>query len=318
LTKSIMSGQRIPLVNRISSGWSILRAWRDGTFGNAETALAFHNELCDVIRTHLHTGVEQARILELGCGQIATQTVLFQADGADVVGIDVEVPTYTMGLGTLIKVIRTNGVERALKSLLRHWLFDRRSFAELSAKYGKRLPFEALDVRLMDATHLSFPDDYFDFVYSAWVFEHVADVAGAVREMNRVLKPSGIAWINAHLFPSLSGGHNLEWLHPDEKSAEKVPPWDHLLDNRFPVNTYLNKLRLDDYRRIFADTVDVIDEALACEGIDLLTPTIEESLHNRGYTREELLTYNLRFLCRKKDTHRRQAVGHTTQNGSTT
>jgi len=300
--KSAMAGQRIPVFCRARSGSAIFRAYRSGAFGDAESALAFHRELCGIVGDHLHKEIKELRVLDLGCGQTATQTVLFTADGADTVGVDVEVPTYAMGLGTIVKVVRTNGIERAIKSFLRHWLFDRRFFRGLAAPYGGRLPFDQLDVRLMDATALSFADDSFDFVSSAWVFEHIADVAAAVGEVNRVLRPSGIAWINAHLFPSLSGGHNLDWHDPDGNPSGKVPAWDHLRDSRYPANVHLNRLRLEDYRRIFADAVDVVDEALTFQGVGLLTPAIKEELSKKGYTREDLTTASVRFLCRKKDT----------------
>lgn len=264
--------------------------------------LAFHRELCDIAENYLQKDTNEISVLDIGCGQTAAQTLLFTADGASAIGVDVEVPTYRMGLGTIAKVVRTNGTERAVKSLVRHFLFDRKFFQELSLRSGHRLPFGRLDARLMDATELSFPDDSFDFVFSAWTFEHIADVSAAVGHVNRVLKPSGIAWVNAHLFPSLSGGHNLEWHHPDERASRKVPPWDHLRDNRYPVNTYLNKMRLDDYRRVFAESIDVIDESLTVEGASLLTLAIEEELGRKGYTREDLTTATVRFLCQKKST----------------
>ena len=64
----------------------------------------------------------------------------------------------------------------------------------------------------------------------------------------------------------------------------------------------MNKLRLDDYRRLFADSVDVVDEALTFQGAGLLTPDVEETLAGKGYTREDLTTSTVRFLCRKKGT----------------
>jgi SAM-dependent methyltransferase len=300
--KSVMSCQRVPVLSRARSGLAIFRSYRSGAFGDAEGVLAFHRQLCDVAGSHLHKEINEISVLDIGCGQTATQTLLFAADGASAIGVDVEVPTYIMGLGTIAGVVRANGIERAAKSLVRHLLFDRRFFRELSTKSGRRLPFERLDVRLMDATALSFPDGSFDFIFSAWTFEHITDVPTALSHVNRVLKPSGIAWINAHLFPSLSGGHNLEWHHPDEKTPRKVPPWDHLRDNRYPVNTYLNKMRLGDYRRIFAEPIDVINESLTVEGASLLTPALEEELGRKGYTREDLITSTVTFLCRKKVT----------------
>lgn len=298
--RATMSGQKIPLVHRLLSSWKILRAYQSSIFGNAQLAINFHKKLCDIISTHLKAEVKEAKILDLGCGQTATQTFLFKADSADVVGIDMEVPTYRMNLKTLIRVIRTNGAERALKSLTRHLLFDKRFLSELSSRYGKTLPFDQTDIRVMNAASLSFPDNSFDFIYSAWVFEHIDNVPAAVSELNRVLKPSGIAWIGVHLFPSLSGGHHLDWIYPDKSPSNKVPPWDHLLDNKHPANTYLNRYRLDQYRQIFHDHSHIFDEKLAYEGEKFLTPHIEKILQHKGYSRQDLLTRTVVFLCRKK------------------
>src|SRR5574341_1908310 len=118
--KAAMSGQRISLIRRLSSSWNIFRAHRTRAFSNAESALNFHKQLFEIIKTHVKVEVKGAKILDLGCGQTATQTALFKADGADVIGIDMEVPTYKLSFKTIIRVIKTNGVERAIKSLLRH------------------------------------------------------------------------------------------------------------------------------------------------------------------------------------------------------
>jgi len=298
--KASMAGQKIPLIHRLLSSLNILRAYMTGTFGNAQSAINFHNQLSEIIRTHIRADVAEAKILDLGCGQRATQTILFKAAGADVIGIDMEVPTYNMNLKTFIRVIRTNGLERAIKSLLRYLIFDKKFFSELFMKYGKATPFDQLDIRIGNAVRLSFPDNYFDFVYSVWVFEHIDDVPGVIKEVNRVLKQSGIAWIGVHLFPSLSGGHHLDWIHPDTSPSNKVPPWDHLLDNKYPVNTYLNRLRLNQYREIFHEHIDVFDENRTYEGEKLLTPELKKTLQLKGYTSEDLLTRTVVFLCRKK------------------
>jgi len=299
-----MSGQRIPLIHRFLSSLNILRAYQSGIFVDAESAIKLHKQLSEIIKKYVKVEIKEAKILDVGCGQTATQAVLLKADGANVIGIDMEVPTYKMNLRTFIKVIRTNGVERAIKSLLRHLLFDKLFFSKLSLQYGKTISFDQLDTRLMNAVSLSFPDDYFDFIYSTWSFEHIDNVPGALIEINRVLKPSGLAWIGAHLFSSLSGGHHLDWIHPNKSPSNRVPVWDHLLHNKYPVNTYLNKLRLDEYREIFHKYVVVFDEELTYEGDNFLTPEIEKILHNKGYTKEDLLTRTVIFLCRKKITNR--------------
>ncbi len=43
----------------------------------------------------------------------------------------------------------------------------------------------------MDVTAIDYPDDSFDVVYASHVLEHVPDDAAAMRELHRVLRPSG-------------------------------------------------------------------------------------------------------------------------------
>lgn len=298
--KTIMAGQYIPLRSKIESGLEIYRAHRRGDFSNPSHDIAYHRELIGYLEKYTGTSVSAARILDLGCGQTATQTALFQADGATVTGIDVEVPTFAFGIGTFIRTLRLNGPERALKSLARHVLFDGRFFRELSKHYGKEASFKHLDVRVMDATAMEFRDSTFDFVASMAVFEHISDVPGALRELNRVLKAGGIAVVTPHLFPSLSGGHCLQWLAPDLKAAANVEPWDHLRKNKHPAGAYLNRMKLQEYREHFHRILDVVEEKTTTEGERYLTPELEAELTAKGYTRADLLTRTITFFARKK------------------
>jgi hypothetical protein len=121
-----------------------------------------------------------------------------------------------------------------------------------------------------------------------------------VREVNRVLRPGGIAVITPHLFPSLSGGHNLEWIWPDRQAAVNVEPWDHLRRNQHPAGAYMNRMKLGEYREHFGAEMKVIDESLFVEGARYLTPEIEAELGAKGYTREDLLTRTVTFFARKR------------------
>ena len=298
--KSVMSGQRMPFRCRIESAFSLLRARRNNLFPGAQEVAQEHRRLLGYLNTYLQCPVEKMRVLDMGCGQTAAQTALFQADGADAVGIDVEVPTYRMNLSTFFRTIRLNGPERALKSLVRHLLVDKRFFAELAEAYGKPIPLEEIDTRVMDATRMTFESESFDFIFSRSVFEHMDNVEAAVKEMNRVLRPDGIAVVTVHLFPCLSGGHSAEWIEPDRFPSTSIPLWDHLRENRFPANTYLNKLTIGRYREIFRAQTEVLKELTWTEGEKLLTKEIEEELRNKGYTREDLLTSTIIFCVKKK------------------
>lgn len=66
-------------------------------------------------------------------------------------------------------------------------------------------PYRAdrLDVRWMDARRLDFPDESFDVVFSLSSFEHFGaadDVASAARELGRVLRPGGHAFVVTECF----------------------------------------------------------------------------------------------------------------------
>ena len=295
-----MCKKKVPLRSKIESALFLYRAYANRSFSDVKRTIWHHQRLLGYLNKYVGIPVEKTRILEIGCGQTARQVALFHADGASIVGIDIEVPTYIMNLSVFLKVVRLNGIERALKSLARHILFDKKFFTELSKEYGEPVTFNDLDVRIMDATNMIFESDSFDFVFSNMVFQHIDNVEGAVKEVNRMLKPTGIAAVSIHLFPSISGGICHEWLNPDQSPSKNVPPWDHLRENRYPVNIHLNKLKINQYRKIFRTYTNIIEEQTATEGEKLLPPAIEEELKNKGYTREDLLTRTILFLVRKK------------------
>lgn len=298
--KASMAGQKIDLSSRIASAYHIFRSYREGTLGDPIKDIRHHRALLEIIHTHFGPSTRNVKILDLGCGQVPKQVALFNADGYRAVGIDMEVPTPSFNVSALMRALRNNGVERALKSAARNLLFDKKYHTELSRNYGMKVPFHDLDIRIMNATEMSFDDGSFDFVFSESVFEHIDDIDKATMELNRILDEYGLARISIHLFPSISGGHHLEWIHPDTKTSGTVPPWDHLREAKYKVNTYLNRHRMADYRKVFGKNLRIIAEELRPEGTAFLTPEITESLAKKGFTRDDLLTRNIVFTCRKK------------------
>ena len=89
--------------------------------------------------------------------------------------------------------------------------------ADLSWKLaGKRLRETSIPVQRagLDAQTLPFPDDRFDAALSTWTMCTIPDIAGALREIRRVLKPGGTLHFVEH------------GLAPDEG----VRRWQHRLD----------------------------------------------------------------------------------------
>jgi SAM-dependent methyltransferase len=139
---------------------------------------------------------------------------------------------------------------------------------------------------------LPFAEGTFDVVVSTNAFEHIENLDGAVSEAARVLKPGGLAHIDIHLFTSLSGGHHLEWTWPDREQERSVPPWDHLRQNRFPVDYYLNKQRMSAYRACFERHLAIVEWLPGRrEGERFLTPQVRGEL--APYSDDELLTRNI-------------------------
>ncbi len=300
MKNTVMSGQKISIRDKMRSAIAIYRAHKNKIFSDVKTVIAYHEKLTGYLYKYTGLAAKEARILDLGCGQTAAQTILFHTDGARVIGIDIEVPTYKMNIPIFFRVVKLNGVERALKSLARHLLFDKEFFLKLSEEYGKPLVFENIDVRIVDAKSMMFESSSFDLIFSTAVFEHIDDVLGAVKEVDRVLKPSGIGMISIHLFPSMSGGHCLEWIFPDRFSSSKIPPWDHLRDNKYSPNTYLNKLTINQYRDIFRSCTNVIEEETVKEGEKFLSKELELELGKKGYSKEDLLTRAVTFFIKKR------------------
>jgi len=237
-------------------------------------------------------------VLDLGCGQRFSATLLFRAFGARVTGIDTDVLDPRFGAGAWLRIARRNGLERFAKSFVRHALFDRPYYRELSRKAGRPLRFPGLDVRLMDAGAIAFADAHFDLVHSNAVFEHLADVPRVLAETARILRPKGLATIVVHLFPSLSGGHDPEWAFPDEAPSRRVPPWGHLRKPGAPGGVFLNRWRATQFLEAFEARFRILEVERRTEGDRLLTPDLERELS--AYTREDLLTRTLRVVLGRR------------------
>lgn len=267
----------------------------------------YHNVFSDarqVLEQFIAKPLDKTRMLEVGCGQHFTTTLLFHSLGVKVTGIDIEFIDPHSSLKGFFALWRKRGFARFIKTLLRRLIFDRAYYQVIRKEFKHPLKVDNLDLRVMNACALEFPDNHFDYIYSNAVLEHIAEVDKACQEMSRVVHPDGIVYVSIHLFPSLSGGHHPEWAYPDEtlnqyrfKAGRRIPPWDHLRQNLFPVDVYLNKLREKDYLSIFNKYFSLIKTDSRYEGEQYLTNDIMKEL--RGYSRDELLKRTLKVVMKK-------------------
>jgi SAM-dependent methyltransferase len=255
-----------------------------------------------IAQTYCPGDLRAWRLLDIGCGQRFAAVLLFHSLGANITGIDADYVDPGFSLKGYWSIWKRNGLERCVKTVLRHQLFDKGFYAGLAQCFqreaGRRLCWDGLDLRQMNACDLKFPADHFDFAFSRAVFEHIDNVPAACRELQRVLKPGGVAYIEAHLFPSLSGGHHFEWAKPSEERRHRVPPWDHLRQNKYPSAHYLNRLREAEYLDCFETYFKILDTRCAYEGEQHLTAEILAELPD--YPRDELLKKSLCVVLQKR------------------
>ena len=211
-------------------------------------------KLCENIEKKFNVSLKGLKILEIGCGQRFPHSLLFTPNN-DVSAVDTNVILTGWSPSLLYKLFIRDGFKRSVKTIIRKALFDNKYHRELARLYGGKLQ-NIPQIHCMFAEDLKFPDDEFDFIFSIAVFEHIADVEKVTGELYRVLKPGGIFAVGINVFTGITGGHNLigehenDLLGPD-KFEFRAPPWDHLRSRSYPSSTYLNELRIDDYKKVF-------------------------------------------------------------------
>lgn len=72
--------------------------------------------------------------------------------------------------------------------------------------------------KAVDITNITFDDDSFDFIMCTHVLEHIPDDRKAMRELYRVLKPGGLAFLNVPLFDIPKTFENPEINTPELRS----------------------------------------------------------------------------------------------------
>ncbi len=103
-----------------------------------------------------------------------------------------------------------------------------------------------------------------------------------------------------HLFPSISGGHDLPWIVPGRLDLGTVTPWGHLRNPRWRAPVHLNRLREREFYAAFKETdgLEIVEWQLEhAEGEALVTDEILQELST--YTREELTRRSVIAVVRR-------------------
>lgn len=249
----------------------------------------------------------QASIFEVGYGARPLRLLALISMGLNARGIDLDAPMLRASLSELLRILRTNGWQRFVKSTVRALVFDaheRHALNRVLVRRGARLRVQAERFLVGDVSDVSLPPTSIDFIYSEDVFEHIPREAleGVCANLAQALTPQGLALISPAVFTGISGGHLVEW-YPHKLKTDmdrRSDAWEHLRQRRFTADCFLNEMRLHEYQQLLERhfTVVAVHNLQAGYGRSFLTEDVQEELSD--YSLDELLGDKWRFVLRKK------------------
>jgi SAM-dependent methyltransferase len=286
---------------RLNEAWNLYRGHTRGVGENVRRMVEQVRQAETKISALLGRPIQDLSVLEIGPGQQLMQMAYLAARN-EVVGIDLDVILQHLSLSGCIRMAKQNGWMRTCKTVGRKLAgIDNKVVTELQSQLGlKTMP--QLRVLPMDASKMDFEDNRFDVVLSRAVFEHLPDPGAVASEIRRVLKPGGVMFLTLHLFSSDSGSHDTRIF---VGQREQLPYWAHLRPEHVQdvrSNSYLNRLLLADWKRIFRSVMPGSEVAALCDAgekdrQELRKLRLDGQL--AAYSDEELLTPTVEISWRK-------------------
>ncbi|MCP4602348.1 MAG: class I SAM-dependent methyltransferase [Proteobacteria bacterium] len=295
---SYSSSERIGWGARVAELWDLYQASKD-----PEPAVNRYISLYNSLRTDIRKRTEQELVscsaLEIGPGQkLGLMRCLSKNNHPT--GIDMDIIPQGLSISDYARMLQYNSMLRVAKTVGRKVLgLDAAFEHELAQQMGVR-SFPTLPMHRMDATQMSFADGHFDLAYSFSVFEHIDKPEAALREIARVLKPNGVAYISIHIFTSHSGCHVSEMM---SSNLPQEPYWPYLRPvhrEGLQPTAYLNEVSLSSWMEMF-DRVMPGAWLIREQQKSLVKPLAQLRAKNEltDYTDEELLTVNFIVLWQK-------------------
>jgi SAM-dependent methyltransferase len=300
MARTSYSSSTTGLLNRASELATLLRKARQPPTHTVDFVTGFYRSTQRRVLEHFGVRLEGLKMLDVGPGQYLGCLRCFSVKN-DVQAIDTDVIAQGLDPVELARMFWHNSGLRTAKTLARQLLgVDARFERELARKMGVT-GFRRLPIARMSATAMRFDDATFDFVYSHSVFEHIDDPETALREIARVLKPGGIAYVSVHHYTSHSGQHDPAIL---ASPTLFEPYWPHLrgaLADTVHPNAYLNRLSMQQWHDLFEKVMP--DVSYSDDRHDALLAEPLAALRAKGelteYSDDELLTLNIVALWRK-------------------
>ena len=128
-----------------------------------------------------HINLQGKNVLDVGCGLGGKELFYLLKGAKSVTGLDIS--------QTNVQIAQSCFVERKPDSSRRPWLV------------------------VADAAAMPLADNSFDLAISTYTFEHLADPARVLEEIQRVIKPGGEVLISFPPYFSPWGAHLTDWIH---------------------------------------------------------------------------------------------------------
>ena len=303
------SNRTLSLVEKLREQSAIFRMRVRGLLhpGDFEELFRGFAEYDSLLESYSGKSLEGARVLEIGYGARPNRLLALTSIGVAAFGVDLDQPVLHGRPMEFWRIYQKNGLERAFKSLVRHYVFDRFERWHLNAALRRRgKSLRIFDDRFLvgDAADLDLVADSLDLIFSEDVFEHIprASLERLVSRMGCWLVADGLCLISINCYPGIAGGHLAEWFphRVEEDITRASEPWEHLRKNRFRSDTFLNKLFRREYRELLAGHFDILAELVRYPdlGRRYLTAEVREAL--KQYPEDELFSSSILFVLRHR------------------
>ncbi|GAB4424615.1 MAG: hypothetical protein Fur0044_22680 [Anaerolineae bacterium] len=232
--------------------------------------------------------LKNARLLDLACGPLAAQTLLFNSAGYKILGADLHIPPAYLPTASLAQRLFQRG------KYVKAWETATAPYYQALAQHaGLKLKWNGVKIELADLTRLPFPDQSFEAIICLNHLQHAPDVESLLAEAARVLQPGGVLVANIIPYPALTGAF----------AADGASPWSHLrgtANTSQPNPVILNRWRERQYRLAFEKFFQV--EQWQAEAnpnaMAQLTPTVRAELAD--YDEAELTCQQVVVIARKR------------------
>ena len=302
------SSRHISVLLKLREYLSFFKMRVRGVINPPDFGWAFNNirEYDGYLKIYSGIDLSSARILEIGFGARPNRLIALSSMNYDVRGVDLDRPILNGTWDEFKECYNKNGAERALKSFVRHWLFDwseRKALARALMMRGYKLNIDKSRFIVSDIVNCDFEPGSFDLIYSEDVFEHIPSdsLKPVIGMMAKWLSPHGIAIVRPCVYTGITGGHLAEWFPHNVSNRtldRRSEPWEHLRKRRYHGNVYLNEMTRKEFHALFSSYFEIaVEEVMSPDlGKEWLTTEVRNEL--KEYSEEELFSNNVVFVLK--------------------